>query len=65
MYLKFLCLNIHLQQGITEHMAKATAIVIAVFASVVVVVVDLWELQTSKLQQIIIIQILMDTINLT
>lgn len=45
-------------------MAKATAIVVTVFASIVVVIVDQWELQATKLQQIITIEILMDTIHL-
>lgn len=62
--LKLLGVDIHLEQGVTEDVSKATGVEIAVRSTIVLVVVDLRELKATVLQQLIIIELLMGHVNL-
>lgn len=62
--LKLLGVDIHLEQGVSEHMSKATGVEVAVRSAIVLVIVDLRELKAAILQQLIVVKFLVGHVNL-
>lgn len=63
-YLKLLGVDIHLEQGVTENVSKATGVEVAVRPAIELVIIDLRELKATELQQLIIVKLLVGHVNL-
>lgn len=62
--LELLGVDIHLEQGVGEHMSEATGVEVAVRSAIVLVIVDLRELKAAVLEQLIVIKFLMGHVDL-
>lgn len=62
--LKLLGVDIHLEQGVTEDVSKAAGVEVAVRSAIVLVVVDLWELKATVLQQLVVVEFLVGHVDL-
>lgn len=63
-HLELLGVDVHLQQGVSKHVSKATGVEEAVRSAVVLLVVDLRELEAAILQQLSIVKLLVSHVNL-
>lgn len=57
--LKLLGVYIHLEQGVAKDVSKATGVEVAVRSAIVLLIVDLRELKSTVLQQLVIVKLLM------
>lgn len=57
-------MDIHLEQGVTKNVSKATGVEVAVRPAIELVIIDLWELKATELQQLIIVKLLVGHVNL-